>query len=107
LKSVAEVARIVIYAGACLMLANKVVDGRPRQQARLGSICSIDRTNAPREDGFFVFFTFILMELSDKSARQLFAQVKANPTRKRFGFGPHQYRPAKGIHLRGRVCDGL
>ncbi len=27
------------------------------------------------------------MELSDKSARQLFAQVKANPTRKRFGFG--------------------
>ncbi len=27
------------------------------------------------------------MELSDKSARQLFAAVKANPTRKRFGFG--------------------
>ena len=27
------------------------------------------------------------MELSDKSARQLFEQVKANPTRKRFGFG--------------------
>ncbi|MCC7426637.1 MAG: isochorismatase family protein [Alphaproteobacteria bacterium] len=27
------------------------------------------------------------MELSDKSARQLFMEVKANPTRKRFGFG--------------------
>lgn len=27
------------------------------------------------------------MELSDKSARQLYAEVKANPTRKRFGFG--------------------
>lgn len=27
------------------------------------------------------------MELSDKSARQLFAEVKKNPTRKRFGFG--------------------
>src|SRR5688500_642475 len=27
------------------------------------------------------------MELSDKSARQLFEEVKANPTRKRFGFG--------------------
>ena len=31
------------------------------------------------------------MELSDKSARQLFEEVKANPTRKRFGFGT---RPA-------------
>ncbi len=31
------------------------------------------------------------MELSDKSARQLFAEVKANPARKRFGFGS---RPA-------------
>ncbi len=27
------------------------------------------------------------MQLSDKTARQLFAEVKANPTRKRFGFG--------------------
>jgi maleamate amidohydrolase len=27
------------------------------------------------------------MELSDKTARQLFQEVKANPTRKRFGFG--------------------
>jgi maleamate amidohydrolase len=27
------------------------------------------------------------METSDKTARQLFADVKANPTRKRFGFG--------------------
>ena len=27
------------------------------------------------------------MELSDKSARQLFEHVQANPTRKRFGFG--------------------
>ena len=27
------------------------------------------------------------METSDKSARQLFAEIKANPTRKRFGFG--------------------
>jgi hypothetical protein len=27
------------------------------------------------------------MELSDKSARQLYAEIKANPTRKRFGFG--------------------
>src|SRR5437763_13813198 len=27
------------------------------------------------------------MQTSDKSARQLFAEVKANPTRKRFGFG--------------------
>ena len=27
------------------------------------------------------------MELSDKTARQLFADLKANPTRKRFGFG--------------------
>ena len=27
------------------------------------------------------------MELSSKSARQLFEEVKANPTRKRFGFG--------------------
>lgn len=31
------------------------------------------------------------MELSNKSARQLFEEVKANPTRRRFGFGP---RPA-------------
>ncbi len=31
------------------------------------------------------------MELSNKSARQLFEEVKANPTRKRFGFGS---RPA-------------
>ena len=31
------------------------------------------------------------MELSDKSARQLFQEAKANPTRKRFGFGA---RPA-------------
>ena len=31
------------------------------------------------------------MELSSKSARQLFEEVKANPTRKRFGFGA---RPA-------------
>ena len=31
------------------------------------------------------------MELSRKSARELFAEVKANPTRKRFGFGT---RPA-------------
>ena len=31
------------------------------------------------------------MELSNKSARQLFEEVKANPTRKRFGFGA---RPA-------------
>ena len=27
------------------------------------------------------------MQSSDKSARQLFAEIKANPTRKRFGFG--------------------
>jgi nicotinamidase-related amidase len=27
------------------------------------------------------------MQTSDKSARQLFAEIKANPTRKRFGFG--------------------
>lgn len=27
------------------------------------------------------------MQISDKTARQLFAEVKANPTRKRFGFG--------------------
>ena len=27
------------------------------------------------------------METSDKSARQLYAEIKANPTRKRFGFG--------------------
>ena len=27
------------------------------------------------------------MELSDKSARQLYAEIKANPTRTRFGFG--------------------
>ena len=27
------------------------------------------------------------MELSDKSARQLFAEIKAKPTRARFGFG--------------------
>lgn len=27
------------------------------------------------------------MQLSDKTARQLFAEVRANPTRKRFGFG--------------------
>lgn len=27
------------------------------------------------------------MESSDKTARQLFAEIKANPTRKRFGFG--------------------
>ena len=27
------------------------------------------------------------MQSSDKTARQLFAEVKANPTRKRFGFG--------------------
>jgi maleamate amidohydrolase len=27
------------------------------------------------------------MELSDKTARQLFQEIKANPTRKRFGFG--------------------
>ena len=27
------------------------------------------------------------METSDKSARQLFEEVKRNPTRKRFGFG--------------------
>jgi len=27
------------------------------------------------------------MELSDKSARQLYAEIKANPTRKRFGMG--------------------
>src|SRR3954447_11842358 len=27
------------------------------------------------------------METSDKTARQLFAEIKANPTRKRFGFG--------------------
>jgi hypothetical protein len=27
------------------------------------------------------------VELSSKSARQLFEEVKANPTRKRFGFG--------------------
>jgi len=27
------------------------------------------------------------MQLSDKTARQLFAELKANPTRKRFGFG--------------------
>ena len=27
------------------------------------------------------------MQTSDKTARQLFAEVKANPTRKRFGFG--------------------
>ncbi len=27
------------------------------------------------------------MEHSEKTARQLFADVKANPTRKRFGFG--------------------
>jgi maleamate amidohydrolase len=35
------------------------------------------------------------MELSNKSARQLFEEVKANPTRKRFGFGsrPAQLRP--------------
>jgi nicotinamidase-related amidase len=31
------------------------------------------------------------MELSDKSARQLFEEVKSNPTKKRFGFG---LRPA-------------
>jgi maleamate amidohydrolase len=31
------------------------------------------------------------MELSDKSARQLFEEVKSNPTKKRFGFGS---RPA-------------
>src|SRR5689334_25360248 len=31
------------------------------------------------------------MELSNKSARELFAEVKKNPTRKRFGFGQ---RPA-------------
>lgn len=31
------------------------------------------------------------MELSDKSARQLYAEIKAKPTRKRFGFGS---RPA-------------
>jgi nicotinamidase-related amidase len=31
------------------------------------------------------------VELSDKSARQLYAEVRANPTRKRFGFGT---RPA-------------
>jgi maleamate amidohydrolase len=28
-----------------------------------------------------------VMETSDKSARQLYAEIKANPTRKRFGFG--------------------
>lgn len=28
-----------------------------------------------------------VMQTSDKTARQLFAEVKANPTRKRFGFG--------------------
>lgn len=33
------------------------------------------------------FYFSHAMELSDKSARQLFEQVKANPTRKRFGFG--------------------
>ena len=27
------------------------------------------------------------MELSNKSARELFEEIKANPTRKRFGFG--------------------
>ena len=27
------------------------------------------------------------MELSDKTARQLYEEIKANPTRKRFGFG--------------------
>lgn len=27
------------------------------------------------------------MELSNKSARQLFEELKANPTRRRFGFG--------------------
>ena len=27
------------------------------------------------------------MERSDKTARQLYEEVKANPTRKRFGFG--------------------
>jgi nicotinamidase-related amidase len=31
------------------------------------------------------------VELSDKSARQLYAEIKANPTRRRFGFGA---RPA-------------
>jgi maleamate amidohydrolase len=30
---------------------------------------------------------FSTMQTSDKSARQLFAEIKANPTRKRFGFG--------------------
>ena len=27
------------------------------------------------------------MEQSDKTARQLYEEIKANPTRKRFGFG--------------------
>ena len=27
------------------------------------------------------------MQTSDKTARQLYAEIKANPTRKRFGFG--------------------
>ena len=27
------------------------------------------------------------MQTSDKSARQLFEEVRANPTRRRFGFG--------------------
>ncbi len=31
------------------------------------------------------------MEASSKTARQLYAEIKANPTRKRFGFG---HRPA-------------
>jgi maleamate amidohydrolase len=31
--------------------------------------------------------TFLRMELSDKTARQIYADVKANPARARFGFG--------------------
>ena len=42
------------------------------------------------------------METSDLTARQIYQQIKDNPSRARFGFGqegdPCQYRPAKGVY---------
>ena len=47
------------------------------------------------------------MELSDKTARQLYEEVKANPARKKFGFGEKAALPLAQIRKRAESALGM